>query len=118
MSSAPGPRPVLIPERGLLLAVEVREAVLTSECGCREEAARFREHVRIGGEGGDRAPRELRRLGFRRQLWCELHSLEPHEPRRDGDAWDAVWAQVVGHLLRELGGRVLDDLIESVSVWS
>jgi integrase len=42
-------RPVFVPERRLLLAVDVGEAVLAGQGGRREDAARLREHVRVGG---------------------------------------------------------------------
>src|SRR5207244_4547497 len=85
-----GLRPVLGPERGLLLAVHVREAVPARELRSGEDPARLREDIGVGGERCDRAAWEFRRFRPCGLLRCQVHSLEPHPAGRDRDARDAV----------------------------
>jgi hypothetical protein len=107
---------VLVPEGGLLFAIEVRQAVPTGECRSGEDAAGLRQDIRVCGERGDRASGKLCRFGLGREFRRQVHSFEPHEAGRDGDAGDAVGSPVVGHLLGQLVGGVLHDLVEGVTV--
>ena len=78
-SGAPGACPVLAPERGLLFAVDVGEAVFAGQLGCGEDSAGLREHVWVCGEGRDCASGKLGGLGFGRKLGSQIHSFEAHE---------------------------------------